>query len=46
VVVFDPALIAAVLTGAVLVTAAAVLLASRIGGDRNASRALRAEEEG
>ena len=46
VVVFDPALIAAVLTGAVLVTAAAVLLASRIGGDGNASRALRAEEEG
>ncbi len=46
VVVFDPALIAAVLAGAVLVTAAAVLLASRIGGDGNASRALRAEEEG
>ena len=46
IVVFDPALIAAVLTGAVLVTAAAVLLASRIGGDGNASRVLRAEEEG
>ena len=45
-VVFDPVLIAAVLAGAVLVTAAAVLLASRIGGDVNPSRALRAEEEG
>ena len=46
IVVFDPALIAAVVAGAVLVTAGAVLLASRIGGDVNASRALRAEEEG
>ncbi len=46
IVVFDPALITAVLAGAVLVTAAAVLLASRIGGDVTASRALRAEEEG
>lgn len=42
---FDPWLIAAVLGGWVLVTAAAVALASRVSGDATAASALRKEEE-
>ncbi|WP_136708542.1 FtsX-like permease family protein [Agromyces sp. H66] len=43
---YDPWLIAAVLAGAVLVTAAAAGVASRVGDRANAARAMRAEEEG
>ncbi|MEF3403386.1 FtsX-like permease family protein [Agromyces sp. CCNWLW203] len=42
----DPWLIAAVLAGSVLVTVAAVAVASRIDGSVNAARAMRKEEEG
>lgn len=45
-VVFDPWLIGAVLAGSVLVTALAVLFASRVGGEASAARAMRKEEEG
>ncbi|WP_448005732.1 FtsX-like permease family protein [Agromyces bauzanensis] len=43
---YDPWLIAAVLAGAVLVTAVAAGVASRVGGRVSAARAMRAEEEG
>lgn len=43
---YDPWLITAVLAGAVLVTAVAAGVASRVGGRVNAAHAMRAEEEG
>jgi len=43
---FDPWLMTAVVAGAVLVTALAVVLASRVGGGSSAARAMRKEEEG
>ncbi|WP_022889800.1 FtsX-like permease family protein [Agromyces italicus] len=45
-VVFDPWLIGGVLAGSMLVTGLAVLLASRVGGEASAARAMRKEEEG
>ncbi|UOQ88337.1 ABC transporter permease [Agromyces endophyticus] len=45
-VVFDPVLIGTVLVASLAVTALAVLVASRTGGEASAARAMRKEEEG